>query len=199
MFTQAKLVLQSYKPLHLEKGMWFLGMQQNSVVAFELTYIPLDQEDYVQLNGYPVEPYLYIEGNPNIPGDTFCIAEPHEIGWFDAGAESDELYDITLKEINNILDNDGHCDVEVTYQNLDDDEAQEEYINIEPVLFQGKVTIAYEDPYDDEGRFDDEDDDDYSWEDESWQWESDDDDEHDNYYDDDWQDDREPPKQDFID
>ena len=193
MFTQAKLILQSYKPLHLEKGMWFLGMQHKEMVAFELTYIPLDQEDYVQLNGYPVEPYLYIEGNPNIPGDTFCIATPEQIGWFDAGSDSDELYDITLKEINNILENGGYCDVEVVYQNLDDDEAQEEYINIEPVLFQNKVTIAYEDPYDDEGRFDDEEDD-YSWEDESWQWEDD----HDDYYDDDWQDEHGDLEQDSI-
>jgi len=167
MFIQAKLILRSYKPLRLEKGMWFLGMQHKEMVVYELTYVPLDEDGYIQANGYPVEPYLYIEGNPNIPGDSFCIAEPDEIGWFDAGADSDELFDITLKQINNIIENGGHCDIEVDYQHLDDDEAQEDYINIEPVLFQGKVTIAYEDPYDDEGRFDDgEDDEDFIYDDE---------------------------------
>ena len=157
MFIQAKLILQSYKPLRLEKGMWFLGMQQNDMIAFELTSVPLDEDGYIQTNGYPVEPYLYIEGNPNIPGDSFCIAEPDEIGWFDASADSDELFDITLKQINNIIENGGHCDIEVDYQHLDDDEASD-YIKIVPVLLQGKVTIRYEDPYDDEGRFNDEED-----------------------------------------
>lgn len=198
MFTQAKLILQSYKPLTLEKGMWFLAMHHGQMSVYELGYHIYSEEQietYVGLNGYPVEPYLYIEGNPNIPGDTFCIAEPEQIGWFDAGDASDELYDITLKEINNILDNGGHCDVEVEYYHTDDDEAIDDYINIEPVLFQDKVTIRYEDPFDDDGRFDDEDNE-HSWEDESWQWEEEDD--HGDYYDDDWQDERQDITQDPI-
>lgn len=151
MFTQAKLVLQSYKPLRLEKGMWFLATHHDQVSIYELGYnIYSDEqkETFIQLNGYPVEPYLYIVGNPNIPDETFLIAEPNQIAWFDEGDHSDEMHDITIKEINNILDNDGYCQIEVEEENLDDDEAQDEYINIVPVIMQDKVVIRYQ--YDDE-------------------------------------------------
>jgi hypothetical protein len=158
MFTQAKLILQSYKPLQLEKGMWFLGMQHKEMIVYEMNYIPYNMEEYVSLNGYPVEPYLYLEGNPNVHDETSLMAEPEQIGWYDDGEHSDEMHDITLKEINNILENGGYCDIEVEEEHLDDDEASD-YIKIVPVLLQGKVTIRYEDPYDDEDRFDDEDDD----------------------------------------
>ena len=158
MFTQAKLILQSYKPLQLEKGMWFLGMQHKEMVVYEMNYIPYNMEEYVSLNGYPVEPYLYLEGNPNVPDETSLMAEPEQRGWFDEDEESDEMHDITLKEINNILENGGYCDIEVEEEHLDDDEASD-YIKIVPVLLEGKVTIRYENPYiDDEGRFDDEED-----------------------------------------
>ena len=151
MFTQAKLVLQSYKPLRLEKGMWFLATHHDQISIYELGYnIYSDEqkETFIQLNGYPVEPYLYIVGNPNIPDETFLIAEPNQIAWFDEGDHSDEMHDITIKEINNILDNDGYCQIEVEEENLDDDEAQDEYINIVPVIMQDKVVIRYQ--YDDE-------------------------------------------------
>lgn len=151
MFTQAKLVLQSYKPLRLEKGMWFLATHHDQVSIYELGYnIYSDEqkETFIQLNGYPVEPYLYVIGNPNIPDETFLIAEPNQIAWFDEGDHSDEMHDITIKEINNILDNDGYCQIEVEEENLDDDEAQEDYINIIPVIMQDKVVIRYQ--YDDE-------------------------------------------------
>lgn len=169
MFTQAKLILQSYKPLKLEKGMWFLGMQHKEVVVYEMNYIPYNMEEYVSLNGYPVEPYIYLEGNPNVPDETSLMAEPHQIGWFDEDEESDEMHDITLKEINNILENGGYCELEVEHENLDDDEA-DDYIRVVPTLLEGKVTIRYEDPYDDEGRFDDEEDEYYTDEDEDDDW-----------------------------
>lgn len=155
MFTHAKLVLQSYKPLKLEKGMWFLAVHHGQVSIYELGYnihSNEQMETYVQLNGCPVEPYLYVVGNPNIPDETFVIATPEQIGWFDEDEESDEMHDITIKEINNILDNDGWCEIEVEEEHLDDDEAQEDYINITPVLLENKVTIRYilEDDYEEE-------------------------------------------------
>ena len=146
MFTQAKLILQSYKPLKLEKGMWFLVMHHGQISVYELGYDIHSQEQtetYVQLNGYPVEPYLYLQGNPNVPDETSLMAEPHQIGWFDEGEESDELHDITIAEINNILDNNGWCEMEVEEENLDDDEA-DDYIRIVPTLLQDKVTIRYD-------------------------------------------------------
>jgi hypothetical protein len=57
----------------------------------------------------------------------------------------------------------------VEEEHLDDDEASD-YIRIVPVLLQGKVTIRYEDPYDDEGRFDDEEDDYYIDEEDEEDW-----------------------------
>lgn len=176
MFTQAKMIMQSYKPLSLKKGMWFLGMQHKQMVVFELTYninSPEQQEMYVQLNGYPVEPYLYIEGNPNVPSETFIIATPEEIGWFDEGDHQDDLRDISIKEINMILENSGHCEIEVEYDNLDDDEA-DEYIRIVPVLLQDKVTIRYEENYD---RGDDEEGDYIFNGDEDWEDDDEDEDE----------------------
>lgn len=169
MFTQAKIILQSYKPLKLEKGMWFLAVNHDQVSVYELGYTIYSDEQmetFLQLNGYPVEPYLYIVGNPNIPDETFLIATPEQIGWFDEGEHTDEMHDITLKEINNILDNDGYCQIEVEEIHLDDDEAHEDYIDIVPVITQDKVTIRYiyeeeEEEYEEEEQDDDEDDDDW--------------------------------------
>jgi hypothetical protein len=124
--------------------MIFLGMQHGEMVAHELSYVPLDIESYIGINGAPVEPYIYILGNPNVPDETFCIATPDMIGWFDEGDHSDDLSDITIKEINNILENSGYCEIEVEEQHLDDEEAQEDYIQIVPVLLQDKVTIRYD-------------------------------------------------------
>jgi len=147
MFTQAKLIMKSYFPLKLEKGMWFLVMHHGEINVYELGYDihhESEKELYMQTNGAPVEPYLYLEGNPNIPEETSLMAEPHNIGWFDEGEHTDEMHDITLREINNILDNGGHCEIEVEEQHHDDEEAQEDYISVVPVLLEGKVIIRYE-------------------------------------------------------
>ena len=164
MFTQAKLILKSYFPLKLEKGMWFLGMQHKEIVVYQLTFDINNEEQkeiYMQLNGAPVEPYIYLEGNPNVPDETSLMAEPENIGWFDEGEHTDDMHDITLREINNILENGGHCEIEVEEEHLDDDEASD-YINIVPVLFQGKITIRYDN---DNVVLDDDDEEDEDWED----------------------------------
>lgn len=165
MFTQAKMILQSYFPKKLEKGMWFLTMYQGQVSVYELLRTIRNEEEkelYMQTNGAPVEPYIYLEGNPNVPDETSLMAEPHQIGWFDEGPHTDEMYDITIKEINNILDNGGHCEIDVEEEHLDDDEASD-YINVVPVTVQDKIIIRYET---DDVVLDDEDDeeDDEDWE-----------------------------------
>ena len=163
MFTQAKMILKSYFPIKLEKGMWFLGMQHKEIVVYQLTFDINNEEQkeiYMQLNGAPVEPYIYLEGNPNVPDETSLMAEPEQIGWFDEGEHTDDMHDITLVEINNILENSGYCDIEVEEEHLDDDEASD-YIRVVPVLFQGKITIRYDN---DEPVLDD-DDDNEDWED----------------------------------
>ena len=57
-------------PEKLEKGMWFMAVGKEGKVIFEMNYIPWDVEDYIQLNGYPVQPYIVFQGNPNLPDET---------------------------------------------------------------------------------------------------------------------------------
>jgi hypothetical protein len=127
--------------------MWFLAMHHKQVSVYQLGYdIHHEQEKelYLQTNGAPVEPYIYLEGNPNVPDETSLMAEPEQIGWFDEGDHKDELRDITIKEINNILDNNGHCEIDVEEEHLDDDEAQDDYFNVVPVLLYDKIIIRYD-------------------------------------------------------
>lgn len=171
MFTQVKLILQSYKPLKLEKGMWFLAMHHGVMSVYELGYDIHSEEQaetYVQLNGYPVEPYIYLQGNPNVPEETSLMAEPDQIGWFDEDENSDEMHDITLREINDILDNNGYCELEVEEEHLDDDEAHEDYIRIVPTLLEGKVTIRYLYDYEDDEYVDEEEEEYEDEEDDDW-------------------------------
>jgi hypothetical protein len=98
----------------------------------ELTEIPANQEEFISVNGYPVEMFVIDPGNPNIFNGTI-IATPEQIGWFDEGDHSDELSDISVKNINDIIQYDGgYVDVEMTQ---DEDG---EYI---PLFYQGKITI----------------------------------------------------------
>lgn len=159
MFTQAKLILKSYFPKKLEKGMWFLIVHHGQVSVYQLGYdIRHEQEKelYLQNNGAPVEPYIYLEGNPNVPEETSLMAEPEQIGWFDEGEHTDEMHDITIKEINNILDNDGWCEIDVEEEHLDDEETHEDYIKVVPVLLQDKVIIRYEEDEEEEEEIEEE-------------------------------------------
>ena len=152
----AKLIFKSYMPKKLEKGMLFLVNRKKEMVIYQMNAVPLDMEAYVQLNGYPVEPYIVHPGNPNIADDGFVIAHPHQIGWWDVGEESDELYDITEKEYNQILENDGWVDVEV-------EEGEDEYGKPIPVLLQGLVVLSH--TTDDEEEYEEEDEYDYFFDD----------------------------------
>ena len=131
MFIQAKLVPKSYKPLQLEKGMFFSTIKDSTIQIHELTYIPRDIDIYLELNGYPIELYIVYEGNSNLK-EFEILASPEQIGWFDEGNDSDELSDITIKQINNIFSNyDGYLAIEI---DLDS-----------PTLYDNKVTIRYMD------------------------------------------------------
>lgn len=112
MHITGKLIFKSYKPLRLERGMLFLVRQNKDMIIYQLTVMPIDVDAYLQLNGYPVDPYIILEGNKNLDED-YIIAYPHQIGWWDVGEQSDELYDITSKEINQIIKNDCAVDVEI--------------------------------------------------------------------------------------
>jgi len=136
MYLECLLVFKSYKPLKLEKGMLFY----TGDTVREITSVPLNQEEFISINGYPVEMFIVDPGNPNIFNGTI-IATPEQIGWFDEGEHSDELSDISVKNINDIIEYDGgYVDVEMTQ---DEDG---EYV---PLLYQNKITIRMVQEFDD--------------------------------------------------
>lgn len=144
-----KLVFKSYKPLTLEKGMLFLARKNNSYTVYEMTYVPMDPEEYVQLNGYPVEPYIMSDGNPNVPSEEYILVHPDNIGWWDEGEHTDELRDITVKDYNYILEEcNGFVDVEIIGD--DEEEEYEEYEDVDIALYDGKVVLSAPDDVDDE-------------------------------------------------
>jgi len=138
----AELVLKSYKPLHLEKGMLFItklnpGTRKEYVELWELKELPSNTEDFYLKNGYPVELQI-------VYGDEL-LADHHQIGWFNVSDESEDLYDITLKEINTILaDYDGEVDVEIRQDILEQED------RMEPILMENRVVLSYSYTIDDE-------------------------------------------------
>jgi hypothetical protein len=152
MFVSVELVLKSYMPKQLEPGMWFItklnqGTIKEYIEIWALDKVPFEPiEEFVTKHGAPVEPYLIY--------DEQVVAEPHEIGWWDDGPESDELRDIELKDVNYILDEwNGYIDVQIDEWDF----AHEEEIN--PIIYADKVTLTIPGMYDDE-----EEDDDDEWE-----------------------------------
>lgn len=137
----AQLVFKSYKPLKLEKGMLFLTHNGYEGKIHQLDVIPRDAEEYVQINGYPVEPYIVDEGNPNLNNGEI-LATPEQIGWFDEGEWSDEICDIEIKHYNTIL------------------QKYDGWIELDLDAYEGKVIISYPEDIDDEWEEDDDDDDD---------------------------------------
>lgn len=156
MFIPVELVLKSYMPRNLEKGMWFITkLYQNTdkeyIEVWALDKLPKEPiEEFITTHGAPVEPYLIY--------DEQVIAEPHEIGWWDEDPYNEELRDITLKDINLILtEYDGEIDIEVDDYELIENE------KIVPILYSDKVTLCipgmYEEEEEDDEWEEDEDDD----------------------------------------
>ena len=135
MLILAKLVFKSYMPKQLEIGMWFkrhhsdvlLGKIYNYITIYELKEIPRDMEEYISINGAPVEPYIIQPmNNPDDPEEVLVTSD--FIGWWesDQGAEDDSgawfenivLEDLSPKIINEWIygengDNDGLIALEV--------------------------------------------------------------------------------------
>lgn len=108
--------------------MLFITSVDDEAYVFQLPSLISNEEQFVEINGYPVEPYIVHLGNPNL-NDGFVISGPENIGWFDEGDHSDELSDIEPKHYNIILnDFGGRVDVEV------DEEG-------ELILYANKITI----------------------------------------------------------
>lgn len=157
----AELGFKSYIPSRgLEKGMLFTYKLNHGhrikeqVGVRKLDVLPINQDLFIQENGYPVYPVITI--------DDEIVAEEAQIGWFDGGPEEEDLEDITIEQLNVIIDiYEGEVAIEV------DEETEE------PLFMEGpdgikKVIISYP---------------------EEWEWEEEDDeDEEEDPDGDDWDD-----------
>ena len=170
MFTLAKLVLKSYMPLKLEKGMWFkkdhsdvlLGNVYNYFTIYELKEIPNDMYHYMSMNGAPVEPYIVMP-TQNKDDKEEILATPEQIGWWDQGDTADDLEDLTVEIINAYVygedGDDGYIALEVF------DSEDEEGIHRNVVFFHDKVTVRHVTFVDEHEYDDDDDENEEDWED----------------------------------
>jgi hypothetical protein len=157
MFIEALMVFKSYKPLKLEKGMLFIVQQPRYKEIVKLDRVPANDEEFIRINGYPIEPYIIDVVNPNLPQNELILATPEQIGWFDEGDWCDELCDIEVRHYNRIIEGyDGYVLIEVDY-----DEEADDADMFKPVLYNNKVTISYADLEDEYDEDDDDDEEEY--------------------------------------
>jgi len=180
MLILAKLVFKSYMPKQLEIGMWFkkdhsdvvYGKIYNYITIYELKEMPPDMEEYISMNGAPVEPYIIQPmTNPDDPEEILVISD--FVGWWesDEGWEDDDgnwieniqLEDLSPKIINEWIygengDNDGLIALEV------DDETRE------PKLYEdtNKVIIKQSDYVNEDDEDEDTIEEEYLEEEEDW-------------------------------
>jgi hypothetical protein len=137
MLIEAKLVFQHYVPTEYTSLMFLAVGAHKTPYVYSIEGLR-NPEAFMEVNGYPVKPYIIDEGNPNLSNSTEILATPEQIGWFDAGPDSEDLVDIEIRQFNDILEFDnGYVLIEV------DDHTDE------IVLFQDKVTLMYVDSLDD--------------------------------------------------
>jgi len=131
-YITLELVVKNYMPEHIEKEMMFIrGHHANTeneyLEVFVLSYTPIsdyDQEQFIANNGYPIELYLIDEQGE-------VLLTPKEIGWWDEGEDSDSLTDISIRQINDVIQMyDGLVDVQVE----DDGEI---------IIVEGKAIMSY--------------------------------------------------------
>lgn len=137
MYYPAQLIFKSYIPFELKKGMLFINVLHSG--TFKETYelwtlkeIPSDINKFLEQNGAPIDLFIIDEDEENT-----ILASPEEIGWFDFGEEISILTDISLKELNIILNEyDGYVDIDID---------EEDYENgiITPLQEQNKVVLKF--------------------------------------------------------
>lgn len=142
MFYPAELVYKNYMPDELEPGMLFMqilhqGTIKESIELWTLDRVPQDKDRFLSENGAPVELFIVDE-------EGTVLAEPDEIAWFDLGEAFMTLTDISLKELNIILnDYDGLVELEIN-----DEEYEEGYIS--PSYQMDKITLRFLTDYDED-------------------------------------------------
>jgi hypothetical protein len=143
MYYSAQLVLTNYKPLHIEQGMWFKNVvypntDREYTEIWILTKHIRTDEELIRSYGYPIEIHVIANGE--------VLAYPHQIGWWDEGDCTDELRDITIRDINSILRNEGKIEIDIS-------ENAYKIGVISPTIEEGKVILRY--PIEDEEEIDD--------------------------------------------
>lgn len=111
-WLEVNLKTNFFQPEKLEKGLWFInslypGTDREYVEIWELEE-DVSEEDYdefVAVNGYPVQVVLTMEmQNPDEPDDIIAFFE--DLGWF-YDVEKETMDIIELKEINKIIQEHG--------------------------------------------------------------------------------------------
>lgn len=147
MFYPAELAYRNYMPDELESGMLFMkilhqGTIKESIEVWTLDRVPQDKDRFLSENGAPIELYVMDEEGE-------VLAEPDEIAWFDLGEAFMTLTDISLKEINIILNEyDGLVEIEIS-----DEDYEEGYVS--PSYQMDKVTLRFLTEYDEDEEDDD--------------------------------------------
>lgn len=134
-WVTGELVFRNYQPEKIEKGMLYINIlypktDRQQFEIYALDHTPHNQEKFIMENGYPVQLFILDATTEEL------LAEPHEIHWMDFGEEADHLVQISLKEINIILnDYEGYLEIECAY-----DEEEELYI---PILIEDYVVLRF--------------------------------------------------------
>ena len=136
MWESCELSFVSYLPDELEVGMLFInkisvGVIEPYIELFELKELPENQDEFLSKNGAPIE-IIIISDN--------ILVEQDQIGWLDEGEGTDEYRDITLEDINLIIQEwNGYLLIEIDENN-------------EPIILEDKVILTFdqEDMFDEE-------------------------------------------------
>jgi hypothetical protein len=147
MYYPAKLEFQSYVPEQYTKNVLFKVINDANTRFETVVLTPLEKlvgsfiltreniDDVVNQYGYPVQPYI-------VDYDGVILATPDQIGWWDDGEDTDELYDITVRELNGVINKfDGDISIEV-YDFTEPNEP------VSVVTYVDKVILSY--PFDEE-------------------------------------------------
>lgn len=132
MYHLGELVVSNYIPEEIVPGMLFVntfkaGTDRAHIELWENKARTSQVEEFCAKYGYPVRLMIV---DPQYEDDV--LAEHEQIAWFDEGDHTDEYRDITLKDINTILqDHEGFVEVEI----------DDFYEAINPTLYEGKVII----------------------------------------------------------
>ena len=142
MYYTVELVYKSYMPDELKTGMLFMnilnqGTVKETIELWTLDKVPQNKDEFLSENGAPIELFI-------IDDDEEVLATPEEIAWFDLGEAFMTLTEVSLKELNIILNEyDGLVEIEI-----DDEDYEEGYISLSYQM--DKVTLRFLTDYDED-------------------------------------------------